>query len=270
MRPAVLGVVAAGTVAAVVALGFSAAGDQQLTDAGSARPTGTARPVSTVTVPSTPCWVGGPDGLVFLTIDQAKDLTTAAAAVVRHRISRARFAATVAVSLGQSAEVADSVTATLLGGGSAERLVCRVFRDFVQPEDEGRSGLTPRAERLRTAWRARFGRLPDGGFASGGITTGHVDNSSHYDGRAIDVFFRPIGNAAQTRRGWVFAQWAVAHADDYDVLSVIYSDRIWTSWASSAGWRDYVHPSGNRTNPILRHLDHVHVAVESGRRNFGR
>jgi hypothetical protein len=268
VRPAVLGVVAAGAVAAVVALGFSAAGDQQLTDAGRARPT--ASPVSTVTVPATPCWLGGPDGLVFLTVDQAKDLTTVAADVVRHKTSRAPFAATVAVNLGQPAEVADSVAATLLGSGSAERLSCGVFRDSVQPEEEGASGLTPRAQRVRNAWRARFGRLPDGGFAPGGITTGHVDNSSHYDGRAIDVFFRPVGNAAQTRRGWVFAQWAVAHADDYDVLSVIYADHIWTSWASSVGWRDYVHPSGNRTNPILRHLDHVHVAVESGRNTRGR
>ena len=269
MRPAVVGVVAAGAVAAVGALGFSAAGDQRLTDAGSAGPTGAASTVSTVTVPSTPCLLGGPDGLVFLTVDQAKDLTTAAAAV-RDKTSRARFAATVAVNLGQSGEVADSVAATLLGSGSAEPLSCRVFRDSVQPEDEGRSGLTPRAERVRKAWRVRFGRLPDGGFAPGGISTGHVDSSSHYDGRAVDVFFRPLGNAAQARRGWVFAQWVVAHADDYDVLSVIYADHIWTSWASSAGWRDYVHPSGNRTNPILRHLDHVHVAVESGRNTRGR
>ena len=76
-----------------------------------------------------------------------------------------------------------------------------------------------------------------------------MDNSSHYDGRAIDVFFRPFGNAAQTRRGWVFAQWLAAHADGYDVLSVIYADRIWTSWASYRGLADYVHPAGNRTQP---------------------
>ena len=45
----------------------------------------------------------------------------------------------------------------------------------------------------------------------------------------------------------------------------IFADQIWTSWAAYAGWRDYVHPSRNRTNAVLRHLDHVHVAVESGR-----
>ena len=268
MRAPVFGVVAAVTVVLVAALGLSAATDEHLTGPAPAAPR--TSPVSTVPVVSTPCQMGGPTGPVFLTVDQAKELTTAAAAVVRGRIPRARFAATVAVRLAAPAAVADSVTATLLGSGNTEWLSCHVFRDAVPVEPERRSGLTARAERVRRAWRARFGRLPDGGFAPGGITTGHVDNSSHYDGRAIDVFFRPVGNAAQTRRGWVFAQWVAAHADDYDVLSVIYSDHIWTSWASTAGWRDYVHPSGNRTNPILRHLDHVHVAVESGRMTLGR
>jgi hypothetical protein len=261
-------VVAAVTVVLVAALGLSAATDEHLVGSAPAAPS--TSPANTVPVISTPCQMGGPAGPVFLTVDQAKELTTAAAAVVRGRTPRARFAATVAVKLGQPAAVAESVAATLLGSGTAEHLSCRVFRDALDVEPELRSGLTARAERVRRAWRARFGQLPDGGYAPGGITTGHVDNSSHYDGRAIDVFFRPVGNAAQTRRGWVFAQWVAAHADDYDVLSVIYSDHIWTSWASTAGWRDYVHPSGNRTNPILRHLDHVHVAVESGRMTFGR
>ena len=270
MRAPVAGVVAAVTVVVVAGLSLSAAGHERSEQ--TAPPT--TRAGSTVAEPWRPCWIGGPDDLVYLTVDQAKQLTTAAAAVVQGRMTRARFAATVAVRLGQPAEAAERIAATLLGSGSgsgsADWLSCQVFREPVQPEPEGRSGLTPRAQRVRRAWRAQFGSLPDGGFAPGGITTGHVDNSSHYDGRAVDVFFRPLGNAAQSRRGWVFAQWAVAHADQYNLLSVIYSDRIWTSWASSVGWRDYVHPSGNRTNPILRHLDHVHVAVESGDNTPGR
>jgi hypothetical protein len=223
-----------------------------------------------VLVPSTPCQIGGPSGDIFLTADQAKELTTTAVHVVRKKTTRSRLAATVAITLDLAPRDAAGVATTLLGSGAATRLSCRVFRDTVVPEAEGRSGLTPRAQRLRRAWTAQFGPLPAGGFASGGVNSGHVDSSSHYDGRAVDVFFRPVGNAAQSRRGWVFAQWVAAHADDYDVLSIIYADKVWTSWASTAGWRDYVHPSGNRTNPILRHLDHVHVAVESGRRYFGR
>ena len=129
----------------------------------------------------------------------------------------------------------------------------------------GRTGLTPRAQRLRRAWTEVFGALPAGGFATGGVKTGHVDNSAHYEGRAADVFFRPSDSTEQRRLGWVFAQWVVAHAERHHVLSVIYDDHIWTSWASSAGFRDYQHPSGPTRNAVLRHLDHVHVAVESGR-----
>ncbi len=269
MRAPVLA--AAGLAAAfagALAVGLSTTGQQGL--AGQARPQPTTSPSSTVVVPSTPCRIGDPAGELFLTTDQAKALTTAAATVVRKKTPRVTFAATVAVSLDLAPSVADRVAGTLLGSGSAERLSCRVYRDTAQPETEGPSGLTARAERLRRAWTTLFGPLPAGGFAPGGVSGGHVDSSSHYDGRAVDVFFRPVGNAAQARRGWVFAQWATAHADDYDVLSVIYSDRIWTSWASGSGWRPYVHPSGNRRNPVLRHLDHVHVAVESGRHYRGR
>ena len=60
---------------------------------------------------------------------------------------------------------------------------------------------------------------------------------------------------------------------DHQVLSIIYADHIWTSWAAYAGWRGYVHPGAtlrNRGNAVLRHLDHVHVAVESGRPYSGR
>ena len=126
----------------------------------------------------------------------------------------------------------------------------------------------PRARQLRAAWTQAFGYLPAGGFASGGVSTGHVDGSAHYEGRAIDVFFRPLGDREQHRRGWVFAQWVLAHAADHQVLSIIYDDHIWTSWAAGLGWRDYVHPGAtmrHRGNAVLRHLDHVHVAVESGR-----
>lgn len=211
------------------------------------------------------CWVPTASENISLGVEEAKALTTLAAragdpdrrkAAVRAAVDRA-----VDVTPGQAAVV----TRSLLGQRSTQRLTCSHVRLGVEPERAGPSGLTPRARRLRAAWTEVFGPLIAGGFASGGVSTGHVDSSSHYDGRAIDVFFRPLGDAEQRRRGRVFAQWLVAHAQDFHVLSVIYADQIWTSWAAYAGWREYVHPSGNRTNAILRHLDHVHVAVESGR-----
>jgi hypothetical protein len=210
------------------------------------------------------CWVPSAAGNVSLTADEAKTLTTLAATTTNPDRREDRLAAAVERELDVTAAQAATVTRSLLGSRSAQRLTCAYARLAVEPEDPGPSGLTPRARRLRAAWTEVFGPLVAGGFAPGGVDSGHVDSSSHYDGRAVDVFFRPLGDEEQRRRGRVFAQWVVAHAQDYNVLSVIYADQIWTSWASYAGWREYVHPSGDRSNPVLRHLDHVHVAVESG------
>jgi hypothetical protein len=233
---------------------------------GSAPATGPGAPV----LPDAPpvladCWVPAATGSVSLTLDEAKALTTLAAGDVRKARRPPRIRAAVDRMLDLTAGESAALTDTLLGARGSERLTCSPARLDVEPETAGRNGLTPRARRLRAAWTEVFGPLPAGGFARGGISSGHVDSSSHYDGRALDVFFRPYDDAGQRRAGLVFAQWLVAHAQDHGILSIIYADRIWTSWAAFAGWRDYVHPSGNTTNPVLRHLDHVHVAVESGR-----
>jgi hypothetical protein len=211
------------------------------------------------------CWIDSPQGNVTLTIAQAEDLTTRAVSAVRRGRSPTDFAASITDALKRPSLEVLAVARALLAAPKAGRLTCSITRANVEPERIGRTGLTPRAQRLRRAWTEVFGALPAGGFAAGGVKTGHVDNSAHYDGRALDVFFRPIGSTAQHRLGWVFAQWVVAHAQRHHVLSVIYDDHIWTSWASFAGFRDYQHPGGPTRNPVLRHLDHVHVAVESGR-----
>jgi hypothetical protein len=214
------------------------------------------------------CWVPTLGGNVALTDAQAEALTERAARVARRSPpSRAVDALVRPVQAATRAAgpAARSVALALLGGRGPDGLVCAAPRGPVDPERMGPSGLTPRAVRLKRAWTATFGPLPAGGYAHGGVSSGHVDNSAHYEGRAVDVFFRPLGSAAQRRAGWVFAQWVVAHAARYHVLSAIYDDHIWTSWAASLGWRDYQHPGGPTRNPVLRHLDHVHVAVESGR-----
>jgi hypothetical protein len=130
-------------------------------------------------------------------------------------------------------------------------------------QDIGRTGLTPRADTVRLAMRAVFGKQSLGGFAPGGVTTGHVEGSAHYEGRAIDVFFRPI-TEANTRHGWQQAMWAVAHAEQLDVATVIFDRQIWTEDRSVQGWREYRYPGGSTDNPVLLHEDHVHVDVVRG------
>jgi hypothetical protein len=223
------------------------------------------------------CWVPAGAGNVSLTGEQARALTTRAAELVRTTRDTGRLvqrlAASVRSTAGVDAGTSREVAGALAGLPRAPRLVCAWARAAVEPQQPGPSGLVPRARQLRAAWTEVFGYIPAGGFASGGVHTGHVDGSAHYEGRAMDVFFRPLGDREQHRRGWVFAQWVLAHAADHRVLSIIYDDHIWTSWAAGFGWRDYVHPGAtmrHRGTSILRHLDHVHVAVESGRPYRGR
>lgn len=123
------------------------------------------------------------------------------------------------------------------------------------------SGLTERAAAVRRDLDAVFGRQSVGGFAPGGVTTGHQPGSAHYEGRAVDVFTRPVTEASQDR-GWAIAQYLVAHADRLHVATVIYDAKIWTARRDAQGWRTY---TVGRDRPgdrdILLHRDHVHVDV---------
>ncbi len=125
-------------------------------------------------------------------------------------------------------------------------------------EDLLDSGLTGRADAVREDLLDRFGDLDLGGFAPGGVSTGHMEGSAHYEGRAIDVFFRPITETNQTR-GWAVAQYLVGNAARLDIRTVIFDDRIWT--AGRDGWRDYDPPDSSGSQAILEHRDHVHVDV---------
>jgi hypothetical protein len=108
---------------------------------------------------------------------------------------------------------------------------------------------------------AVFGEQSLGGFAPGGVGQGHGADSTHYDGRAIDIFFRPV-TEENRRQGWLLAHWLVAHAKDLDIQYVIFDDRFWSAHLPRAQWHDYEAP--DPANEILRHLDHVHVDVLGG------
>lgn len=158
--------------------------------------------------------------------------------------------------------------ASALTGYSPARFTCVSSRDDTAFEDPTDTGLTPRAERVRRQLESVFGPLSLGGFAPEGVTDGHMPGSTHYEGRAVDVFFRPV-NEPNRRAGWAVANYLVAHADRLDVQHVIFDGRIWTSGRSSErGWREYRPdvPEGasKTTKEVLLHRDHVHVDVVRG------
>ena len=124
-------------------------------------------------------------------------------------------------------------------------------------------GLTGRAETVRRALLARPGKLVLGGYQRGGVTSGHMVGSAHYQGRAIDIFFRPI-DKRNVRRGWALAHYLVANAEALKINTVIFDAKIWTHARGGQGWRDYRIDTTGRpaaVRRVLLHRDHVHVDV---------
>lgn len=145
-------------------------------------------------------------------------------------------------------------------GDAGPSLTCRGYAAGDLPEQQlTATGLTPRAERLRVEMAEAFGDQSVGGFAPGGVD--RDGESTHDDGRAIDIFFRPV-TEENRRAGWLLAHWLAAHAEDLDVQYVIFDDRFWSAHSSRGQWQDYDAPAPG--NEILRHLDHVHVDVLRG------
>ncbi len=156
--------------------------------------------------------------------------------------------------------------ASAMSGYSDAAFSCRTDAPDVADEQPQRNGLTSRANTVRADISRSFGELPLGGFERGGVTTGHMEGSAHYEGRAIDIFFRPVSDA-NTRRGWVLAHYLVANAERLHITHVIFDDRVWTGGSlSDQGWRDF-DPSvtgsdiSAETREVLEHRDHVHVDV---------
>ncbi|WP_350281538.1 hypothetical protein [Kribbella sp. HUAS MG21] len=191
------------------------------------------------------------DALVKIRNYQSLEITVAA-----DRVQRSAFPNAYA-----DHEADARVLASALTGQSKSVFSCTVNTDAVPLETMGTNGLTPRAEAVRKDVLRTFGRVSTGGYAAGGVRTGHMEGSAHYEGRAVDVFVRPI-TAANTTRGWAIAQYLVARADLLKIRTVIFSDKIWTAGGrSDSGWRDYTPPDRAGDPKILRHLDHIHVDV---------
>jgi hypothetical protein len=157
------------------------------------------------------------------------------------------------------------VLASALTGYSPGRFTCVVDDPGDGPTRLGKAGLTSDAAAVKRDLDAAFGGPPMGGFAPGGVSSGHAEGSAHYDGRAIDVFVRPI-NPDNKRLGWAIAAYLVAQADRLNVAHVIFDDRIWASGrASESGWRDFdpgdTAGKSGATVAVLEHRDHVHVDV---------
>lgn len=198
------------------------------------------------------CVVQTADGEVGLDREEVQRATTAAALLAR----------------GEEADTSgiDEAVLRRLADGPPEdagpSLSCQgSAADDLEEQQLTATGLTPRAEHLREAMAEVFGDQGLGGFAPGGVGQGHGAESTHYDGRAIDIFFRPVTQESR-RQGWLLAHWLVAHAEDLDLQYVIFDDRFWSAHSPRGQWQDYDSPDPG--NEILRHLDHVHVDVLRG------
>ena len=153
--------------------------------------------------------------------------------------------------------------ASALTGNSPGAFWCETSGDADEASDRlDDAGLVKRAAVVRQELAAVFGTLSLGGFQPGGVSSGHMSGSAHYEGRAIDVFVRPI-NAENRKRGWAIASYLMAQADRLSVNTIIFDDRIWHAGSrSDDGWTDYDVPSSSRGDrAILEHRDHVHVDV---------
>ena len=116
------------------------------------------------------------------------------------------------------------------------------------------AGLQPDAVLVVRCAVARFHIASIGGRA----TTGHIEGSDHYTGRAVDLMIDDWATPAGVTFGDRVASYFIANARRFGVTYIIWRARIWTT--ERPYWRTYSHPSGG-TSPTLLHLDHLHVSV---------
>lgn len=119
-------------------------------------------------------------------------------------------------------------------------------------------GLQPSALRALRCVRKAFPWLS----SMGGVGD-RPNTSDHPAGRAVDFMIPNWNTTDGNARGWQLAHWLQANAATLNVKYLIYDDKVWRAYRPDAGWTPYTHPKGPTSNPTLRHLDHVHLSVQT-------
>ena len=96
---------------------------------------------------------------------------------------------------GNSPATPSAATWTPTWPRSATRL------DETGPDAPRRRSCAARSRRRSATWRSAAS-------SRGGVDAGHMQGSAHYEGRAIDIFVRPV-SAENRQRGWAIAQYLV-------------------------------------------------------------
>ena len=153
-----------------------------------------------------------------------------------------------------------------MSGNSKAAFTCVVDEPDVDEEPMRANGLTQRANAVRRQLDRAFGRLADGRLCRpGGVTNGHMKGSAHYEGRAIDIFFRPVSPENKRRRmgGGPLSRRQRRPArhracdlrrPDLDCRGQIRGRLARLPPPDADG-------AGKATRVILEHRDHVHVDV---------
>ena len=97
----------------------------------------------------------------------------------------------------------------------------------------------------------RFGFTDVGGRAS----SGHMNDSDHYTGNALDFMIH-----GDTNKGQELANYAKANAKALGVKYIIWQQHIWSPQRDSEGWR----MMPDRGSPTENHMDHVHISFSGG------
>jgi hypothetical protein len=136
-------------------------------------------------------------------------------------------------------------------------------RGSTEPDANQKKGSTPAMQAVYDGVVSCFGREYDVGCQQ----ERDGDLYEHPRGRACDFMITNGGKAhgEQELHGRAMAEWVMANAEEFDVIYVIWYDRIWSDGRDKPGlpwgeWRDY---DGGDVNgdPSSGHTNHVHVSV---------